>query len=109
LASAENVYRRAAYELIDRSVGHERAWKKTDGGISVITGKRLAKFRAAKEALRLFVRVWTAESAAKGIRANMISPGPTETPILEGQFGSNIVGSEQAKDHIEGSVIHAMA
>ena len=34
-------------------------------------------------------RTWTAEFAGKGIRANMISPGPTETPILEGQFGAN--------------------
>ena len=42
-----------------------------------------------KAALRSFVRTWTAELAGKGIRANMISPGPTETPILEGQFGAN--------------------
>jgi NAD(P)-dependent dehydrogenase (short-subunit alcohol dehydrogenase family) len=26
----------------------------------------------------------------KGIRANMVSPGPIETPLLEGQFVSNI-------------------
>jgi NAD(P)-dependent dehydrogenase (short-subunit alcohol dehydrogenase family) len=35
------------------------------------------------------VRTWTAELASKGIRANVISPGPIETPILEGQFGEN--------------------
>ena len=35
------------------------------------------------------MRTWTAEFAGKGIRANMISPGPTETAILEGQFGAN--------------------
>ena len=35
------------------------------------------------------MRTWTAEFASKGIRANMISPGPVETPILEGQFGEN--------------------
>jgi NAD(P)-dependent dehydrogenase (short-subunit alcohol dehydrogenase family) len=39
--------------------------------------------------LRSFVRTWTAEFASKGIRANMISPGPVETPILQGQFGDN--------------------
>ena len=27
--------------------------------------------------------------AGKGIRTNMLSPGPTETPILTGQFGEN--------------------
>jgi NAD(P)-dependent dehydrogenase (short-subunit alcohol dehydrogenase family) len=29
------------------------------------------------------------EFAGKGIRTNVISPGPIETPILEGQFGEN--------------------
>ena len=37
-----------------------------------------------------FIRTWTAELAGKGIRANMVSPGPIETPLLEGQFGPNI-------------------
>jgi NAD(P)-dependent dehydrogenase (short-subunit alcohol dehydrogenase family) len=46
-------------------------------------------YSATKAALRSFVRTWTAEFASKGIRANMISPGPVETPILEGQFGDN--------------------
>jgi NAD(P)-dependent dehydrogenase (short-subunit alcohol dehydrogenase family) len=35
------------------------------------------------------VRTWTADLAGKGIRANVISPGPVETPILKGQFGEN--------------------
>ncbi|HTW63604.1 MAG TPA: SDR family oxidoreductase [Bryobacteraceae bacterium] len=47
---------------------------------------------ATKAALRSFVRTWTAEFAAKGIRANMLSPGPAETPILEGQFGETTDG-----------------
>jgi NAD(P)-dependent dehydrogenase (short-subunit alcohol dehydrogenase family) len=47
-------------------------------------------YSATKAALRSFVRTWTAELASKGIRANMISPGPIETPLLEGQFGPNI-------------------
>jgi NAD(P)-dependent dehydrogenase (short-subunit alcohol dehydrogenase family) len=48
-----------------------------------------ATYSGTKAALRSFVRTWTAEFASKGIRANMISPGPVETPILEGQFGEN--------------------
>jgi NAD(P)-dependent dehydrogenase (short-subunit alcohol dehydrogenase family) len=48
-----------------------------------------ATYAATKAALRSFVRTWTAEFAGKGIRANVISPGPVETPILEGQFGEN--------------------
>jgi NAD(P)-dependent dehydrogenase (short-subunit alcohol dehydrogenase family) len=48
-----------------------------------------ATYGGTKAALRSFARTWTAEFASKGIRTNMISPGPIETPILEGQFGEN--------------------
>lgn len=68
-----------------------------DGGSIILTGSGVwqkgipvyGTYGATKAALRSFVRTWTAEFAGKGIRANMISPGPTETPILEGQFGAN--------------------
>jgi NAD(P)-dependent dehydrogenase (short-subunit alcohol dehydrogenase family) len=68
-----------------------------EGGSIILTGSGVwqkgipvyATYGATKAALRSFVRTWTAEFAAKGIRVNMISPGPTETPILAGQFGSN--------------------
>lgn len=43
-------------------------------------------YSATKAALRSFVRTWTAEFAPRGIRANVISPGPVETPIIDGQF-----------------------
>jgi NAD(P)-dependent dehydrogenase (short-subunit alcohol dehydrogenase family) len=39
-------------------------------------------YSATKAALVSFVRTWTAELASRGIRANVISPGPTETPTL---------------------------
>jgi NAD(P)-dependent dehydrogenase (short-subunit alcohol dehydrogenase family) len=39
-------------------------------------------YSATKAALVSFVRTWTAELAGRGIRANVISPGPTETPML---------------------------
>lgn len=38
-------------------------------------------YAATKAALRSFVRTWTAELAPRGIRANIISPGPIDTPI----------------------------
>jgi NAD(P)-dependent dehydrogenase (short-subunit alcohol dehydrogenase family) len=67
------------------------------GGSIILTGSGVwqkgipiyATYGATKAALRSFVRTWTAEFAAKGIRTNVISPGPVETPILEGQFGEN--------------------
>ena len=67
------------------------------GGSIILTGSGLwqkgipiyATYSATKAALRSFVRTWTADLAGKGIRANVISPGPVETPILKGQFGEN--------------------
>jgi NAD(P)-dependent dehydrogenase (short-subunit alcohol dehydrogenase family) len=46
-------------------------------------------YSATKAALVSFVRTWTAELAGRGIRANVISPGPTETPMIDvGSKGS---------------------
>jgi NAD(P)-dependent dehydrogenase (short-subunit alcohol dehydrogenase family) len=39
-------------------------------------------YSATKSGLVPFVRTSTAELASRGIRANVISPGPTETPIV---------------------------
>jgi NAD(P)-dependent dehydrogenase (short-subunit alcohol dehydrogenase family) len=47
-----------------------------------------ATYAATKAALRSYVRTWTAEFASRGIRANVISPGPIETPIFDGQFST---------------------
>jgi NAD(P)-dependent dehydrogenase (short-subunit alcohol dehydrogenase family) len=68
-----------------------------DGGSIILTGSCVwqkgfpiyGTYGATKAALRSFVRTWTAEFASKGIRSNVLSPGPIETPILEGQFGEN--------------------
>jgi NAD(P)-dependent dehydrogenase (short-subunit alcohol dehydrogenase family) len=39
-------------------------------------------YSATNAALLSFVRTWTAELASRGIRANVISPGPIETPMI---------------------------
>jgi NAD(P)-dependent dehydrogenase (short-subunit alcohol dehydrogenase family) len=70
----------------------------TDGGSIIVNGSGAwqkgipiySTYSATKAALRSFVRTWTAEFAGKGIRTNMVSPGATDTPILEGQFGANV-------------------
>lgn len=52
-------------------------------------------YSATKAALVSFVRTWTAELASRGIRANVISPGPTETPKVHvGAKGSEEGTSE---------------
>ena len=41
-------------------------------------------YSASKAAIRSFVRTWTAELKDRKIRANVISPGTIDTPILAG-------------------------
>jgi NAD(P)-dependent dehydrogenase (short-subunit alcohol dehydrogenase family) len=67
-----------------------------DGASIIVTGSgawqkgtpTYGTYAATKAALRSYVRTWTAEFARRGIRANVISPGPIETPILDGQFST---------------------
>ncbi len=40
-------------------------------------------YNASKAAIRSFARTWTRELASRGIRVNVVSPGPTETPMTE--------------------------
>lgn len=42
-------------------------------------------YAATKAALRSYVRTWAAEFRDRGIRANVLSPGVTDTPMLAGQ------------------------
>lgn len=45
-------------------------------------------YAATKAALRSYARTWAAEFKDRGIRVNMLSPGVTDTPILDGQSAS---------------------
>jgi NAD(P)-dependent dehydrogenase (short-subunit alcohol dehydrogenase family) len=40
-------------------------------------------YAASKAAVRAFARGWTTDLAPRGIRVNVISPGPIDTPALE--------------------------
>jgi NAD(P)-dependent dehydrogenase (short-subunit alcohol dehydrogenase family) len=42
-------------------------------------------YAATKAALRSYVRTWAAEFKDSGIRANTLSPGVVDTPILDSQ------------------------
>jgi NAD(P)-dependent dehydrogenase (short-subunit alcohol dehydrogenase family) len=63
-----------------------------EGGSIILTGsiagvKGIPGFdvySASKAAIRSFVRTWTAELKDRRIRANVISPGTIDTPILAG-------------------------
>ena len=45
-------------------------------------------YAATKAALRSYVRTWAVEFAERGIRENVISPGPIATPIFDAQFST---------------------
>jgi NAD(P)-dependent dehydrogenase (short-subunit alcohol dehydrogenase family) len=42
-------------------------------------------YAASKAALRSYARTWAAEFKDRGIRVNLLSPGVTDTPILDSQ------------------------
>lgn len=65
----------------------------TGGGSIILNGSAAAEkampgssvYAASKAALKAFARVWSAELAARNIRVNVLHPGPTATPALEGR------------------------
>jgi NAD(P)-dependent dehydrogenase (short-subunit alcohol dehydrogenase family) len=63
-----------------------------DGGSIILTGSvasakgtpAFGVYGASKAALRNLVRAWTVELKDRGIRSNVLSPGPTDTPLVAG-------------------------
>jgi NAD(P)-dependent dehydrogenase (short-subunit alcohol dehydrogenase family) len=68
----------------------------TRGGSIVLTASIVAVkglpahgvYAASKAAVRSFARTWTTDLKDRGIRVNCLSPGATDTPIIDGQFSS---------------------
>jgi NAD(P)-dependent dehydrogenase (short-subunit alcohol dehydrogenase family) len=64
-----------------------------DGGSIILNGSvgsvkgtpAFGVYGATKAALRSFVRTWTSDLKDRRIRSNVVSPGPTDTPIVDGQ------------------------
>jgi NAD(P)-dependent dehydrogenase (short-subunit alcohol dehydrogenase family) len=67
-----------------------------DGGSVIIVGsvagyigvRGYTTYSATKAALRSYTRTWTREFNDRGIRFNTLSPGPIDTPIMDGQADS---------------------
>ena len=75
-----------------------------DGG-SIILNASIASIKgmeafgvysASKAAVRSFARTWTSDLKARKIRVNTLSPGPIDTPILDG-LATTEAGVEQVK------------
>ncbi len=54
---------------------------------SVLAAPGNAIYAAAKAGLRAVTRIFAVELVGKGIRVNMVSPGPTETPLINRNIG----------------------
>ena len=60
------------------------------GGAAVVIGSTASEmanppygaYAATKAALRSYVRTWTLELAPRGLRVNVLSPGPTDTAMM---------------------------
>jgi NAD(P)-dependent dehydrogenase (short-subunit alcohol dehydrogenase family) len=65
-----------------------------DGASIILTGSvgsikgnpAFGVYGSTKAAIRSLVRAWTVELKDRRIRSNVLSPGPTETPILTGNL-----------------------
>src|SRR5438105_14004974 len=63
-----------------------------DGGSIILNGSvasvkgtpAFGVYGATKAALRSFVRTWTSDLKDRHIRSNVVSPGPTDTPVVDG-------------------------
>jgi NAD(P)-dependent dehydrogenase (short-subunit alcohol dehydrogenase family) len=64
-----------------------------DGGSIILNGSvasakgtpAFGVYAASKAAIRSFARTWTSDLKERHIRANVVSPGPTETPLVSRQ------------------------
>jgi NAD(P)-dependent dehydrogenase (short-subunit alcohol dehydrogenase family) len=73
-----------------------------DGGCIILIGSNtsikgipaFSVYSASKAAVRSFARCWSQDLKHRGIRVNVLSPGPTRTPGLNGLAGTG----QQAKD-----------
>lgn len=74
-----------------------------DGASVILTGSTttvvgtpaLSVYGATKAAIRNFARNWILDLKGRGIRVNVLSPGPTETPGLVGLVGPDKDAQQQ--------------
>jgi NAD(P)-dependent dehydrogenase (short-subunit alcohol dehydrogenase family) len=83
----------------------------TDGGsiilnasiVSIVGNPAFSVYSATKAAVRSFARNWTLDLKERKIRVNAVSPGPIDTPALNG-LGANEEEVQQFKASLAASV-----
>jgi len=66
-------------------------------------------YAASKAALRSYARTWTMELKDRGIRVNVITPGPTDTPLIDAQAGSKAKADAMRAKHAASIPLGRMA
>jgi NAD(P)-dependent dehydrogenase (short-subunit alcohol dehydrogenase family) len=62
-----------------------------NGSVASVKGTAaFGVYAASKAAIRSFVRTWTTDLKERGIRSNVVSPGPTNTPLISRQSADAI-------------------
>jgi NAD(P)-dependent dehydrogenase (short-subunit alcohol dehydrogenase family) len=78
----------------------------SDGGSIILTGSvggskgfaDISVYSATKAAIRSFARSWTSDLKARGIRVNVLSPGPIQTP------GFDVFANDDVKEFMKSTV-----
>ena len=99
----QNVNLKGAFFAAQAALPHLR-----DGGAIVFTGSigsvlgvpGNAVYAAAKAGLRAVARIYAAELAPRYIRVNVVSPGPTETPLFYRNPGMTDEAVEGMRGHM---------
>jgi len=76
-----------------------------DGASIILTGSILASkagdgyslYSGTKAAIRAFARSWASELKGRGIRVNVLAPGPVDTPIMDSQAAKLGIGANDLR------------
>jgi NAD(P)-dependent dehydrogenase (short-subunit alcohol dehydrogenase family) len=72
----------------------------TGSTTSIIGTAGFSVYSASKAAVRNLARSWTLDLKERGIRVNVISPGPVKTPGLVGLAGSDTAQQQGLLDYL---------
>jgi NAD(P)-dependent dehydrogenase (short-subunit alcohol dehydrogenase family) len=76
----------------------------TASNVSIKGSPALSVYSASKAAVRNFARSWTLDLRSRGIRVNVISPGPIKTPGLVGLAGPDEAKQQGLLDYMASTV-----
>ena len=76
----------------------------TASNVSIKGTPAFSVYSASKAAVRNFARSWTLDLKARGIRVNVISPGPIKTPGLVNLAGSDAAEQQGLLDYLASTV-----